>query len=135
MKARLDHLGGMRFRATTEDGHEIEMDADKEHAASPVQATLMAAMGCTAADVVDILRKARQPLDELRVRAEAERATELPRVFTKIHVHFDLAGRGLRDAAVRRAIKLSTEKYCSVGIVLRRGGVRWTTSYEIRRSR
>src|SRR5207249_8478893 len=91
MKAHLVHVEGMRFRAKAEDGHEILFDggeAESRRGPSPVQATLLATMACTASDVVSILRKERIPFSALEIEAEAERAQEVPRVFTKIHLHY-----------------------------------------------
>jgi putative redox protein len=74
--------------------------------------------GCTAFDVVSILQKARQPITDCRVELTAERADEIPKVFTRIHVHFIVHGHGLKEAQVERAVKLSAEKYCSASIML-----------------
>ena len=74
--------------------------------------------GCTAFDVVLILRKARQPVTDCVVEIEAERAETVPKVFTRIHVHFIVTGDGLSDKQVARAVQLSAEKYCSASIML-----------------
>ena len=134
MKAHLVHVEGMRFRAKTDDGHEILFDggeAESRGGPSPVQATLLATMACTASDVVSILRKERVPFRALDIEAEAERAKDVPRVFTKIHFHYRVRGDNIQEAAVKRAIDLSSEKYCSVGIMLRRGGVEFVNTHEI----
>jgi len=107
MKAHLVHVEGMRFRAKAEDGHEILFDgaeAESRRGPSPVQATLLATMACTASDVVSILRKERIPFSALEIEAEAERAKEVPRVFTKIHLHYRVRGDHIQEAAVKRAI-------------------------------
>ena len=134
MKAHLVHVEGMRFRAKAEDGHEILFDgaeAESRRGPSPVQATLLATMACTASDVVSILRKERIPFSALEIEAEAERAKEVPRVFTKIHLHYRVRGDHIPEAAVKRAIDLSSEKYCTVGIMLRRAGVEFVNTHEI----
>ena len=134
MKAHLARDDAMRFRARTEEGQEILFDAgdtDTRRGPSPVQGVLLAAMACTAADVVSILRKERVSLASLEIEADAERAKEVPKVFTKIRFHFKVRGTGVSDAAVKRAIDLSSEKYCTVGIMLRRGGVSFVNTYEI----
>jgi len=134
MKAHLDHVEVMRFRAKSEEGHEILFDAgDKEtrQGPSPMQGALLATMACTAADVVSILRKERVPFSSLEINADAERVKEHPEVFTKIHLHYKVRGMDLKDSAVKRAIDLSSEKYCSVGIMLRRGGVEFVNTHEI----
>jgi putative redox protein len=88
-------------------------------------------MACTAADVVLILRKQRVPFTSLEIEADAERAAENPKVFTKIRMHYKIRGSGVSDSAVKRAIDLSSEKYCTVGIMLRRGGVEFVNTHEI----
>jgi len=80
---------------------------------------------------VSILRKERVPFRGLDIEAEAERAKDVPRVFTKIHFHYRVRGDNIQEAAVKRAIDLSSEKYCSVGIMLRRGGVEFVNTHEI----
>ena len=91
----------------------------------------MGAGGCSAIDVVHILRKARQDLVDCVVELEAERAAEDPKVFTRIHLHYVVTGRGLNPAQVERAIKLSKEKYCSATIMLAKTA-EITSDYEIR---
>src|SRR5204863_8530351 len=83
-----------------------------------MELVLAGAAACTAFDVVWILRKARQPIADCVVDAEAERATEEPRVFTRIHLRYRIAGRGLDQRQVERAVKLSKDKYCSATIML-----------------
>lgn len=135
MRAHLRQVGDMKFRARVDDGPEVLMDADGKgptrEAPTPFQLALLAAMGCTASDVVWILRKRREPLTSVEVEADAERAPQEPKVLTRVRLHFRVRGDGLREAAVKRAIDLSTEKYCSVGIMLKRGGVAWETTYEV----
>ncbi len=83
-----------------------------------MEMVLTGAAACTAFDVVFILRKARQPVADVVVTAEAERAAEEPRIFTRIHLVYTVAGRGLDHGQVERAVKLSKEKYCSATIML-----------------
>src|ERR1700704_2566017 len=78
-----------------------------------------------------ILRKQRVPFTSLEIEADAERAAENPKVFTKIRMHYKIRGSGVSDSAVKRAIDLSSEKYCTVGIMLRRGGVEFVNTHEI----
>ena len=135
MKAHLEQIHGMSFRAQAEGSPAITLhSAEKGEARegpSPMQACLLAAMGCTASDIVWILRKERVPFTGLEIDADAERAKEDPSVFTKVHLHYRVHGGGLKETAVKRAIDLSTEKYCSVGVMLRRAGVAWETTWEI----
>jgi len=134
MKGHLVHEEGLRFRAIADETAEIRFDAgDREtrRGPSPVQGALLSVMACTAADVVLILQKQRVRLTSLEIDADADRASEDPKVFTKIQLHYRVRGTGLTDAAVKRAIDLSSEKYCTVGVMLRRGGVGFVNTYEI----
>ena len=135
MKAQLSQVKGMTFRAQVEGAPAIVMDAEQKEepigGPSPMQAALLAVMGCTASDIVWILNKQRVPFAKLEIDGEAERAKEEPRVFTKIHLHYRVFGNDVKESAVKRAIDLSTEKYCSVGIMLRRGGVAFENTWEI----
>src|SRR3989440_8926790 len=134
MKARLVHVDALRFRAKAEEAPEVLFDAgdlETRRGPSPVQAALLSVMACTAADVVLILRKERVPFTSLEIEADAERATEDPKVFAKIRLHYKIHGNGIKDSAVKRAIDLSSEKYCTVGIMLRRGGVEFVNTHEI----
>ena len=81
--------------------------------------------------MVSILRKSRQPVESCEVFLDAERAGEEPKVFTKIHLHFVVKGRGLKEAQVKRAVELSADKYCSASIMLGRAGVAISHDYEI----
>ncbi len=109
MKAHLVHVDALRFRAKAEEAAEVLFDAgDQEtrQGPSPVQGALLSAMACTAADVVLILQKGRVPFTSLEIEADAERATENPKVFTKIRLHYKIRGKGIPDSAVKRAIDL-----------------------------
>ncbi len=123
MKAKLNWNNGVRFDAVTETGHQITMDGSPDHGgqnagARPMELLLIGMGGCTAFDVVGILKKARADLQDLEIELEAERADEVPAIFTKIHVHFILKGTGLKENLVERAIELSAQKYCSASIML-----------------
>src|SRR5437762_3245131 len=134
MKGHLVHEEGLRFRAIADETAEIRFDAgDREtrRGPSPVQGALLSVMACTAADIVLILQKQRVPFTSLEIEADAERASEDPRVFTKIRLHYKIRGNGVPDSAVKRAIDLSSEKYCTVGIMLRRAGVEFVNTHEI----
>jgi putative redox protein len=97
----------------------------------PMEMVLLGTGGCTAYDVVDILKKSRQPVRDCVVEIEADRAAEAPKVFTRIHIHFIVTGTGLSEAAVKRAVDLSAEKYCSASIMLQRAGVQISHDYQI----
>lgn len=136
MKARVKLVEGMTFLAEAGSGHAIVMDASpdvggRNLGARPMEMVLMGAGGCSAIDVVHILRKARQDLVDCVVELEAERAGEDPKVFTRIHFHYVVTGRGLNPVQVDRAIKLSKEKYCSATIMLAKTA-EITSDFEIR---
>jgi len=114
----------MAFVAETGSGHLLAMDGAPEGggrnlAPRPMETVLAGTGGCTAYDVVLILRRGRQAVTGCEVRLSAERAASDPKVFTRIHMHFVVRGRGLDAAAVERAIRLSHEKYCSASAMLR----------------
>ncbi len=119
---------GMSFLAETGSGHVLVMDgapnADgtpgggRNLAPRPMETVLAGTGGCTAYDVVLILRRGRQDVTGCSVRLEAERAETDPKVFTRIHLHFIVTGRGLSQSAVERAVRLSHEKYCSATAML-----------------
>ena len=116
-------LNGMAFVARTGSGHIAVMDGALEGggnnlAPRPMELILAGAGGCAAYDVVLILKRSRQGISGCEVSLIAERAASDPKVFTKIHFHFMVRGRGLKEDMVARAIHLSAEKYCSASIML-----------------
>ncbi len=118
MKARIKLVDGMTLLAESESGHGVVIDAapdigGRNLGARPMELVLIGTGACTAIDVVHILRKARQPITDCEVNVEADRATEDPKVFTRIHLHYIVTGKGLSHPQVERAVKLSKEKYCS----------------------
>ncbi|EPK9715419.1 TPA: OsmC family protein [Pseudomonas aeruginosa] len=136
MKARIQWAGEAMFLGESGSGHVVVMDGPPDHGGRnlgvrPMEMVLIGLGGCTNFDVVSILKKARQPVESCEAFLEAERADEEPKVFTKIHVHFVVKGRGLKEAQIKRAVELSAEKYCSASIMLGRGGVEITHDYEI----
>ena len=123
MKARVKLVEGMQFVGSADSGHGVVMDAAAEiggrnSGIRPMEMLLVGMGGCTAIDVVMILRKGRETVTDCLVELSAERAATEPKVFTRIHVHYKVSGRGLTAAKVERAIKLSKEKYCSASIML-----------------
>ena len=123
MKARIKLAEGMTFVAESGSGHAVVLDASpdiggRNLGARPMEMVLMGPGACSAIDVVHILRKARQAISGCVVELEADRATEDPKVFTRIHFHFVVTGRGLAAAQVERAVKLSKDKYCSATAML-----------------
>ncbi|HEY4374120.1 MAG TPA: OsmC family protein [Burkholderiales bacterium] len=114
---------GMAFMAETGSGHAVVMDGAPEGGGRnlgprPMEMVLLGTGGCTAYDVVLILKNSGQPITGCEVRLESERAEKDPKVFTKIHLHFIVRGRGLRAQLVEHAIKRSHEKYCSATAML-----------------
>lgn len=123
MQARVKWVENVCFVGESGSGHALVMDGAPEAGGRnlgmrPMELLLIGMGGCTSFDVVTILRKARQPVTDCVVEITAERAEDIPKVFTKIHVHFVVTGRGLAPAQVERAIKLSAEKYCSASLML-----------------
>jgi putative redox protein len=125
MKVRAKWGEGMSFVGESETGHAVVIDGAPEYGGRnrgmrPMEMVLLGAAACTAFDVVLILRKARQPIADCAVDADAERADTEPKVFTHIHLKYTVAGRGLDPAHVERAVKLSKDKYCSATAMLAR---------------
>ena len=123
MRGRIKWVDGRTFVAESGSGHGVVIDGPAEHGGrnlgpSPMELVLLGTGGCTAFDVLDILRKSRQPVSDCWVELEAGRAAEPPRVFTRITMRFVVTGSGLGRAAVERAVELSAEKYCSASIML-----------------
>ncbi len=123
MKARIRWSEGMSFVGETGSGHALVIDGSPEHGGRnlgprPMELVLTGAAACTAYDVVLILKKARQPVTDCVVTAEADRAAIEPKVFTRIRFAYTVAGHGLDPRQVERAVKLSKEKYCSATIML-----------------
>ena len=126
---------GMGFVAETGSGHVLMMDgaADgggRNLAARPMETLLAGAGGCTAYDVVLILKRGRHEVRGCEVRVTAERAEQDPKVFTHIRMHFVVTGKGVPTAAVERAVALSHERYCSATIMLGKTA-EISTSYEL----
>jgi putative redox protein len=136
MKARIQWAGEALFLGESGSGHVVVMDGPPEAGGRnlgvrPMEMLLIGLGGCSNFDVVSILKKSRQTVESCEAFVEAERADEDPKVFTKIHLHFVVKGRGLKEAQVKRAVELSAEKYCSASIMLGRAGVLITHDYEI----
>jgi putative redox protein len=123
MKARVKWVEGMTFTAEAGSGHAIVLDSatangGRNLGVNPMELLLMGLAGCTAFDVVSILRRGREPIEGCVVDVEAERALEDPKVFTRIRLHYTLTGEGLSEQKVERAVALSKNKYCSASIML-----------------
>ncbi len=123
MKARVKWVEDVCFMGESESGHAVILDAapdigGRNLGMRPMEMLLISMGACSSIDVVTILKKARQNISNCVAEISAERADEIPKVFTKIHVHFVVTGQDLNVAQVERAVKLSAKKYCSASIML-----------------
>jgi len=136
MKARVKWVEEATFVGESASGHAVVMDGPPEFGGRnlgvrPMEMVLLGMGGCTSFDVVHIMKKFRQPITDCVAELTAERADGEPKVFTKIHVHFIVTGKGLDEEKVKRAVEMSAEKYCSASIMLGRAGAEITHDYEI----
>ena len=125
----------MSFVGETSSGHSVVMDGSPEDggrnlAARAMEMILLGLGGCSSFDVVSILQKSRVAIDDCIVEISAERADEISAVFTKIHLHYIVKGVALQDKHVKRAVELTSEKYCSVAMMLKHS-VELSYDYEI----
>lgn len=123
MQARIKWVENVAFLGEADSGHAVLMDGAPEGGGRnlgprPMELVLIGAGGCTAYDVVHILKKSRAEISDCVAEIQAERADTDPKVFTKIHFHFIVTGKNLKPELVERAINLSAEKYCSASIML-----------------
>lgn len=123
MKATVKWLDHMSFVGESGSGHSVVMDGPpddggRDMGVRPMEMVLLGMGGCTAFDVVHILKKGRQQITGCHVELEAERAADVPKVFTKIHAHYVIKGKGLDAKKIERAVTMTAEKYCSVSIML-----------------
>jgi len=123
MKGKVGWVDGGRFLAESGTGHSLPMHArilgdEVTTAPSPMEWVLLGTGGCSCVDVVHILTKGRHDVRDCVVELDAERATEDPKVFLTIHMHFIVTGKNLKPETVARAVELSAEKYCSASIML-----------------
>lgn len=138
MKVCVKWIDGVSFVGESETGHAVVLDGAPENGGRnigmrPMEMLLIGMGACTSFDVVSILKKARQPIVDCVAEIAAERADEIPKVFTKIHVNFVIIGDNLNALQVARAVKLSAEKYCSASIMLAKS-VEITHGFEIKTS-
>ncbi len=123
MKATVKWLDHMSFVGESGSGHSVVMDGPpddggRDMGVRPMEMVLLGMGGCTAFDVVHILKKGRQQITDCHVELEAERAADVPKVFTKIHAHYIIKGKSLDAKKIERAVAMTAEKYCSVSIML-----------------
>src|ERR1700734_2709924 len=115
--ARATWIDKQKFNGVSDSGHTIIVDGDKTAGNSPMELVLIGLCGCTGYDVVSILQKKREPFTSLEVRAQAERATYSPMIYTQIKLIYRVGGK-VSHKAVEDAVRLSKEKYCSVAAML-----------------
>ncbi|MGK0498418.1 MAG: putative redox protein [Oceanicoccus sp.] len=137
MKATINWVDGVSFVAESGTGHRMVMDGPEDLGGRdlgprPMEMLLMGMGGCASFDVMTMLKKSRQDVSGCVAELEAERADAVPAVFTKIHLHFIVTGRGLKESQVKRAVSLSAEKYCSASIMMEAAGVDVSHSHEIK---
>jgi putative redox protein len=137
MQATVKWIDGRMFVGESGSGHAIVMDGPPDHGGRnigvrPMEMILLGVGGCSAFDVVDILQKGRHDVVDCVAELTAERVDAVPSVFSKIHLHFIVSGRNLKESVVERAVKLSAEKYCSASIMLAKGGVEISHDFEVK---
>ena len=136
MRAKVSWVAANRFVGSAESGHGVIIESKSEEGPaigpSPMEMVLLALGGCSSVDIVEILRKMRVGLTALEVVLHAERAPEAPRVFTKADLEFVGEGTELNEAAMKRAVDLSMDKYCSVAAMLKRSGCEVAYRYRVR---
>jgi putative redox protein len=135
IEAKVTLVKDMQFTGKATSGHILSMDADEAsggHNAGfrPMELLLVGFGGCSGMDVISILRKKRQPVSGLEVNVKGEKTDDYPKVYREVHIEYVVKGIGVEKEAVERAIKLSLEKYCSVGATLAKAGT-ITHSYKI----
>jgi putative redox protein len=135
MKARLKLIENVCLLGEADSGHGVVIDGAPEIGGRnlgvrPMEMVLIGLGGCTAMDVLSILKKQRQQVTDFTIELEAQRREEPPKVFTEIHLRYIIKGRDLKDIHVKRAVELSAEKYCSVSAMLEKTA-KITHDYEI----
>lgn len=136
MKATVKWIDNVMFVGESGSGHAVVMDGSPDHGGRnmgfrPMEMLLLGMGGCASFDVIGILTKQRLDVRNCVAELDAERAEGVPSPFTKIHLHFKVSGKNLKETAVERAVKLSAEKYCSASLMLARGGAEITHSFSI----
>ena len=136
MQTSVQWLENVAFEAKSESGHSVVMDGSAEYGGEnrgprPMELLLMGLGGCASFDIVTILKKSRQEVTHVECQLTAERANSIPAVFTKIHLHFVVKGKAVKEKQVAKAVELSAEKYCSASKMLSDGGVEISHDFEI----
>lgn len=139
MKATINWLGNAKMQGESTSGNSIIVDGPESvgglnEGMRPMELMLISVGACSTVDVISILKKSRQEITDCIVEIDGERADAVPAVFEKIHLNFKVSGNELDENKVKRAVKLSAEKYCSASIMLMNAGVEMRHSYEILKS-
>lgn len=124
----LNWMDGMKFKGTTPSGHDVIFDTVEKvggsnSAGTPMEVLALSFGACTAMDVVSILKKKKQKLDAFRVEMDTDKAEDFPKVYTKVHIKYMFSGDELEEAACKRSIELSMNKYCPVSAMLKKADV------------
>ncbi|MBI3377203.1 MAG: OsmC family protein [Nitrospirae bacterium] len=135
LEAKVTYVDGLQFVGEAASGHTIVMDGDKEvggrnTGARPMELLLIGLGGCSGMDIVSILKKKKQEINGVEIKVKGEKAENYPKKFTDIDMEFIVRGRNVSEGAVKRAVELSMEKYCSVKATLE-GSAKVTWSYKI----
>ena len=132
MTAKIKWLESQKIVGESGTGHSVVMDTnDSNKGVSPMEMLLLGVGGCTSIDVLSILKKSKQDIIDFEIRVEAEREEKHPRVFKEIKIHYIIKGRKISESHVKRAIELSTEKYCGASITLGRSGTKMKYTHQI----
>ncbi|MCI4434200.1 MAG: OsmC family protein [Thermoplasmata archaeon] len=130
MKVIINQIEGDKFLSVVDGKHSVVVDGERSVAPSAMDFLLVGIGSCTAIDVVDILRKMREPLEHLIVEVDGQRAEEPPRVYTTVNLHY-IAYGNIKRESLERAINLSQEKYCSASVMFKRSGTKINVTYDI----
>lgn len=135
VKAQVKYTGGMQFVASSESGHAVVMDADSDVGGSntgsrPMELLLMGIGGCSGMDIISILKKKKQTITGLEANVSGTMADDYPHRYTEIIIEYIVRGKGVSEEAVKRAVQLSMDKYCSVKATLE-GSAKINFSYRI----
>lgn len=136
MDVTVKWMDGAMFVGESGSGHAVVMDGPEDLGgrnlgSRPMEMLLLGTGGCAMYDVLSMLKKARQRVQDCRVEIQAERADAVPAVFTRLNMHFVVSGSDLKESQVKRAVELSAEKYCSASIMLGAAGVAMTHTFVI----
>ena len=132
MTTKIKWLESQKIVGESGTGHSVVMDTiDSNKGISPMEMLLLGVGGCTSIDVLSILKKSKQDIKDFEILLEAERDEKHPRVFKEIKIHYIIKGRKISESHVKRAIELSTEKYCGASITLGRSGTKMKYTHQI----